>query len=145
MTPEKVNYFLEKDLKALRLDYVDMYLIHSPIGMVYENDDDVFPTKDGKSVLDMKSDFIAVWNQMEEQVRKGLTKSIGISNFNCSQIERLMKVAKIPPANLQVEMNAYFLQKPLHEVCKKYGIVLTAFSALGTPGRSQMFKAFGGM
>jgi diketogulonate reductase-like aldo/keto reductase len=48
---------------------------------------------------------------MEKQVDSGRAKSIGISNFNASQIERIVKAARIPPANLQVSKNSLQLEK----------------------------------
>lgn len=102
MVPEKVDYFIEKSLKALQLDYVDLYLIHNPVGFQYVNDQDLFPKKDNKALLNLTSSIEAVWKAMEEQVDKGRTRSIGISNFNRNQIERIMKIARIQPANLQV-------------------------------------------
>lgn len=72
---------------------------------------------------------------MEKCVQLGLTKSIGISNFNSQQIERVVKNAKIKPVNNQVEAHLYLNQKKLLEVCKKYDIVVTAYSPLGSPER----------
>lgn len=103
MTPERVEYFIVKSLKALQLDYVDLYLVHCPFGLKYVNDTDLWPRdKDNKLLINPSSSIEAVWQAMEEQVDKGRARSIGISNFNRSQIERVMKVARIQPANQQV-------------------------------------------
>ena len=56
---------------------------------------------------------------MESQVEAGRTKAIGLSNFNSHQIERIVQTSRIKPANLQVEMHAYFQQKRLRAYCKK--------------------------
>lgn len=80
---------------------------------------------------------------MEAQVDAGLTKAIGISNFNKNQIEKILENARIPPCNLQVELHAYLQQKDLVEFCKKNKIVVTAYSPLGSPGLAKFMAQFG--
>lgn len=80
---------------------------------------------------------------MEEQLDKGLTKSIGISNFNISQIKRIVANARIPPCNLQIELHAYLQQKELVDYCRKNHIIVTAYSPLGSPGLGKFFAQFG--
>lgn len=55
-----------------------------------------------KPLIDNETDLADTWKQMEELVKLGLTKSIGVSNFNKRQIEHILKTATIPPANNQV-------------------------------------------
>lgn len=106
MAPERVEYFIEKSLKALQLDYLDLYLIHIPVGLQYVSDTDLWPRdQDNKILINPTSSIEDVWKAMEAQVDKGRARSIGISNFNCGQIERIMKVARIQPANEQVRNN----------------------------------------
>jgi len=99
-----VGRFLELSLNALQLDYVDLYLIHVPIGFEYSNDKEIgiFTKTDNKIRLDKLTDLEAVWKAMEAQVDAGKAKSIGLSNFNLEQIERIVTSARIQPANLQV-------------------------------------------
>lgn len=104
MTPDGVEYFIQKSLKALQLDYLDLYLIHLPIGLKYVSDTDLWPKQDNKILINPTSSIEAVWKAMEEQVDKGRVRSIGISNFNRAQIERIIKVARIQPANQQVRI-----------------------------------------
>ncbi len=80
---------------------------------------------------------------MESQVDAGRARSIGLSNFNSQQIEKIVKKARIKPANLQVELSAYFQQKRLREVCKKYGITVVGYSSLGSPGSVTLYAQFG--
>jgi len=102
MKEELVEYFLKKSLEALKLDYVDLYLVHCPIGFQHTgNDEDVFPVKDGKVLIDPTTNLEAVWQGMEKQVDAGRAVSIGISNFNSKQIERIVRAARIRPANIQ--------------------------------------------
>lgn len=73
---------------------------------------------------------------MEECCKLGLTKSIGLSNFNSQQIERVLSIAKIKPVMNQVECHPNLNQRKLRNFCKERGIVITAYSPLGSPKRS---------
>ena len=80
---------------------------------------------------------------MEAQVDAGRVKSIGLSNFNSQQIERIVKSARIKPANLQVELHAQFQQKSLRDCCEKHGITICAYAPLGSPGRNDYYQKMG--
>lgn len=80
---------------------------------------------------------------MEEQVEAGRAKNIGISNYNISQIQTLLKTAKIKPANLQVELHVYLQQKDLVDFCHQNGISVVAYSPLGNPGYNKFLKRLG--
>ncbi|KAG8317959.1 hypothetical protein J6590_013094 [Homalodisca vitripennis] len=133
-SPKLVREYLQKQLKALQLEYVDLYLIHHPAGI---NADEVIK-HEGNTVdntglkLDMTTDHVALWMEMEKQVDDGLTKAIGLSNFNVKQIERILKVARIPPANLQIELYLYNQGKAEQEFCRQKGITMTSYSTLGS-------------
>ncbi|XP_078711227.1 aldo-keto reductase family 1 member B1-like isoform X2 [Lampetra fluviatilis] len=89
-----------KTLTDLKLDYLDLFLMHSP--MAFKNEgDDLWPTKDGK-ILAADVDYVDTWKAMEVLVKEGLVKSIGVSNFNIAQLQRLLSVATIKPAVNQV-------------------------------------------
>ncbi|KAL7636099.1 UNVERIFIED_CONTAM: hypothetical protein RMT77_013918 [Armadillidium vulgare] len=137
-----VEKFLRISLKKLGLGYVDLYLIHTPIGMKGKNDDDVFPVdENGKFIVDDSTDLIAIWKEMEKMVDLGLTKSIGVSNFSIKQMRKIKAIAQIPPAVNQVEMNVTFQQKELLEFCRGNDIVITAYAPLGSPGKTSfLFK-----
>jgi len=143
MQADRVEEFLKKSLSKLNLDYVDLYLIHSPIGFLYFSDTELHPMRDGKIALDMTTDLEAIWKAMEAQVDAGRAKSIGLSNFNHKQVERIVKASRIHPANLQVEMNAYYQQKPLREFCAKHNVTLCAYAPFGSPGRKALYEKMG--
>ncbi|XP_042881681.1 aldo-keto reductase family 1 member A1-like [Penaeus japonicus] len=129
-----VGRFLQKSLAKLRLSYVDLYLIHIPVGMKANSDDDDRPfDSQGNCLLDFDTDLEGVYKALEEQVDAGKAKAIGLSNFNSKQIERIFKVCRIKPANLQVEVHVYHQQKALREVCRDFGISICAYSPLGAP------------
>ncbi len=102
MTPERVSKFLQQSLDNLKLDYLDLYLIHVPFGVEPLGEQPLQKDADGQIILDLSTNHAAIWAAMESQVAEGKTKSIGISNFDVSQIKRLIDGAKIKPANLQV-------------------------------------------
>ncbi|CAL4076471.1 unnamed protein product [Meganyctiphanes norvegica] len=101
------------------------------------HDKDLFPkNKDGMpNNLDYGVDHIALWKEMEKMVDLGLTKSIGVSNFNPQQLRRLLAIARIPPAVQQVEMHLEFQQLELQKFCQENNIIMTAYGPLGSPGR----------
>jgi len=127
--PDRVELFIKKSLANLQLDYVDLYLVHTPIGFKYE-EGVVRPTK---LVPEGKTDHAGVWKKMEEQVDAGRAKNIGLSNYNISQIETVLKTARIKPANLQVELNVFLQQRQLVDFCHKHGITVVAYCPLGSP------------
>lgn len=62
MRPESVEKFIRKSLEALQLDYLDLYLVHAPVGLIGQHDKDVFPRNpDGSIALDMTTDLVKVW------------------------------------------------------------------------------------
>ncbi|KAF5302640.1 hypothetical protein FQR65_LT08481 [Abscondita terminalis] len=131
---EQVIPSCKKSLENFGLEYLDQYLIHWPITV--KSLSEKLNVKDpfGNSI-GVDYDFVETWKAMEECVRLGLTKGIGISNFNSKQVERILKAATIKPVVNQVECHPYLNQKRLLEFCMSKGIFLTAYSPLGSPDR----------
>ncbi|KDP21288.1 hypothetical protein JCGZ_21759 [Jatropha curcas] len=120
---------LQKSLRALQLEYADLYLIHWPVSCKPGINN--FPIQKADF---LPMDFKGVWAAMEECQKIGFTKSIGVSNFSCKKLSDILAIAEIPPAVNQVEVNPLWQQKKLMEFCKGNGIMLTAYSALGARG-----------
>uniref|UniRef100_A0A1B0FES4 NADP-dependent oxidoreductase domain-containing protein n=1 Tax=Glossina morsitans morsitans TaxID=37546 RepID=A0A1B0FES4_GLOMM len=99
--PDLVRGACETTLKNLKLDYIDMYLIHWPMG--FKEGAELFPADENGKTIFSDVDYIDTWKEMENLVKAGLVKSIGLSNFNKRQIERVLSVAAITPATNQVE------------------------------------------
>uniref|UniRef100_A0A182JHF8 NADP-dependent oxidoreductase domain-containing protein n=1 Tax=Anopheles atroparvus TaxID=41427 RepID=A0A182JHF8_ANOAO len=132
--PDKVLGALLVTLRNLRLEYLDLYLIHWP--MAYREGDDLFPLRpDGKRVHFSDVDYIDTWGAMERLVEAGLVRNIGLSNFNSRQVQRVLDVAIISPATNQIECHPYLHQAELTEFCHGKRIIVTAYSPLGSPAR----------
>ncbi|KAI9031034.1 NADP-dependent oxidoreductase domain-containing protein [Phycomyces nitens] len=138
--PEYVKAACEATLKAIGLDYLDLYLIHWPVSFAPEGKpeetpavptlDYLFPKKNGQVAVE-EIDAAATWKAMEELVDLGLVKAIGLSNFTIPKIQYVLNNSRIRPSMLQVELHPGFLQEELVAFCKDQGIAVTAYSPLG--------------
>lgn len=137
-----VEKYLKTSLADLQLSYVDLYLIHTPF-TVPEVTGDFRRDEDGSIILENDTDHITTWKKMEEMVKLGLTKSIGVSNFNKKQLQRLIENSTIKPASLQVELHIYLQQKELVDFCKQNNVVVTAYAPLGSKGIANINKMAG--
>ncbi|KAG6465294.1 hypothetical protein O3G_MSEX015059 [Manduca sexta] len=81
---------LKESLAKLNLSYVDLYLIHWPFSVNDKGEE-------------ASIDYIETWKGMEEAVKLGLTKSIGVSNFNQEQLDRVLKESMVKPVVNQIE------------------------------------------
>jgi D-xylose reductase len=145
---EHVRPALEKSLSDLQLDYLDLYLIHFPIASKYVPIDKRYPPgwfsdpdADQPCVEADKVPIIETWRAMEDLVREGLVREIGVCNFGCSLLRDLMNQAEIQPSMLQVEMHPYLTQQKLTRFCLQSGIAVTAFSPLGAQSYFQLNMA----
>jgi aldehyde reductase len=131
--PDLVEKNVRMTLDDLGLDYLDLYLIHWPTA--YQEDGEKFPKDSEGNILFSDVDYLDTWKALEGLVKKGLAKSIGLSNFNKAQITRVLEEGSIKPAMLQIECHPYLNQTKLIDFAKSKGIAVTAYSPLGSPDR----------
>lgn len=128
--PVEVKKAIDKTLKELGTDYLDLFLIHWPLA--FKSGSEYFPRdSEGLIVLDRETKLEETWREMEKLVAQGKVRSIGVSNFNIPKLETLLSFARIKPAVNQVEGHAFLLQPELHSYHQKHGIIPTAYSPLG--------------
>lgn len=99
---------VEKTLKRLDTDYIDLLLIHQPAG-----------------------NYIAGYRLMEKAYKEGKVKAIGLSNFNKEQIQEILDICEVKPAILQTEVHPYSQEKELKDYLAKEDIVIQAWYPLG--------------
>lgn len=131
--PEDVLPACQMTLKNLQLKYLDLYLIHLPFAF---KKGVLAPQCLADGVLGYNPEKMSkTWKAMEELVDKGLVKAIGISNFTVKKTARLLEGARIIPSCNQVECHPYLQQNELKKYSEEKGILLVAYSPLGSPDR----------
>ena len=94
-------------LTNLGLDYIDLVLIHFPFG--YKEGEDLWPLDENDNTIFSDVDYLETWSALEQVKQNGLVKSIGVSNFNSSQLERVINNGTIRPVVNQVFENFFLL------------------------------------
>ena len=128
--PERVKPAFEASLKKLQLDYVDLYLIHTPFA--FQPGDEQDPRDaNGNVIYDKGVTLLDTWRTLEGLVDEGKCKAIGLSDVSLEKVKEIFEAARIKPAVVHVESHPYLPQWQLFDYCRKNGIVFQAFAALG--------------
>jgi len=123
---------LKRTLADLRLDYLDLYLMHWPVA---QRKGVTFPQSARDLISLTELPIAQTWSGMEQCVEQGLCKYIGVSNFSVAKLKTLDETARIAPAVNQIELHPYLQQPRMLEYCRERSIVLTAYSPLGSGDR----------
>lgn len=128
---------LERTLKDLQLDYLDLFLIHWPVNF---QPNIVFPKRPEEFVAPDAIPIIETWQAMEKMVKKGMCRFIGVCNFNLPRLIDLRRQANIQPVMNQIELHPYLQQTKMFDYCKEHDVLLTAYSPLGSADRPAALK-----
>ncbi|MGF6643696.1 aldo/keto reductase [Paraburkholderia sp. GAS82] len=128
--PERVEPAFNASLERLGLDYLDLYLIHTPFA--FQPGDEQDPRDaNGNVIYDKGVTLLDTWGAMEKLVDHGRCGAIGLSDIGLDELRPLYESARIKPAAVQVEAHPYLPETELLEFCKEHGIVFLAFAPLG--------------
>src|SRR5580698_2137792 len=137
--PERVKPAFEASLKRLQIDYADLYLIHTPFA--FQPGDEQDPRDaNGNVIYDKGVTLLDTWKALEALVDEGRCKAIGLSDVNLEQTKQIFDAARIKPAVVHVESHPYLPEWDLLNYCKKNGIVLQAFAALGHSSEPRLLE-----
>ncbi|MFM9196750.1 MAG: aldo/keto reductase [Planctomycetia bacterium] len=136
--PEHVRPACERSLCDLGLDHLELYLVHFPIALAYVSPDTRYPpgwffepALPQPGMRPARVPLADTWQAMEDLVRAGLVRHVGVCNYGVALVRELLATARIRPAVLQVDLHPYLTQEKLLRFCREEGIGVTAFSPLG--------------
>lgn len=123
---------IEITLDSLKLEYLDLYLIHWPVALL----NSVNYPKDGSEMVDLKHiPLVETWQGMIALKENNLTKHIGVSNFSIKKINELINETGVCPEALQLELHPFLQQNKIVDFANANNIILTGFCPLGSSDR----------
>ncbi|TNH25206.1 aldo/keto reductase [Micromonospora orduensis] len=110
--PDDARKAFDSTLAALKMDYIDLFLIHWPLPTLYDGD------------------YVSTWKVLEEFQRDGRARSIGVSNFQVPHLERLAAEASVVPVVNQIEAHPYFGNEEVRAYGREHNIRTEAWSPI---------------
>jgi len=123
-----------KSLKDLKLEYLDLYLVHWPFPNHHSAGVGV-DSRDPHAVPYIHENYMRTWRQMERLVDAGLVRHIGTSNMTIPKLELVLRDARIKPAVNEMELHPHFQQPELFKYCLDHNIVPIGYCPIGSPKR----------
>ncbi|KUI53503.1 Putative reductase 1 [Cytospora mali] len=124
----RVKEAFDHSLKALDLEYIDLWLMHWPQGF---QGDRCIPPEESPTIHE-------TWAEMVKVLDTGKVRAIGVSNFGVPLLESLLKATTVVPAVNQVELHPFLPRENLRKFCTEHEIVVTAYSPMGQPTAGQV-------
>ena len=128
-----------KTLKDLKLEYLDLYLVHWPFPNYHAPGVGV-DSRDPHARPYVHEEFMRTWRQMERLVDMGLVRHIGISNMTIPKLKLLLRDARIRPACNEMELHPHFQQPEFFKFVVDNGILPIGFCPIGSPTRPDRDK-----
>jgi diketogulonate reductase-like aldo/keto reductase len=133
---ENVAAACKDTLQDLKLEYLDLYLVHWGVAVSKMAKYSELVDEDGFLITE-KVPMQETWVAMEDLKKSGLVKNIGVANFTAPMIIDLLSYARVIPVVNQIELHPYLQQTALVEFCQYKGIAVTAYSPLGSPAGAE--------
>ncbi len=125
-----------QSLADLRLDYLDLYLVHWPFPNFHPPGCDVSSrSADAKPYI--HENYMKTWRKMEELMEMGLVRHIGTSNMTIPKLRLLLRDARIKPAVNEMELHPHFQQPELFDFVRANGMEPVGYCPIGSPGRPE--------
>ena len=132
----------EQSLRDLRLDHLDLYLVHWPFPNFHPPHCDVSArSPDAKPYV--HAAYLDTWGQMERLVDRGLVRHVGTSNMTVPKLELLLRDCRVKPAANEMELHPHFQQPALFDYVRSHGMVPIGYSPVGSPGRPERDRTAG--
>src|SRR6202789_1033119 len=128
--PERVEPAFEASCSRLQVDYLDLYLSHTPFAFQPGEEQDP-RDHDGNVIYDTGVTLLDTWRAMESLVDHGKCRAIGLGDVGLKDLKPIYEAARFKPAVIQVESHPYLPETELLEFCREKGIVFLAFAPLG--------------
>lgn len=136
---DDVRPALEQTLTDLKLEALDLYLIHWPVA--FRPGLEGFPESESDFLTPQQAPIDETWKAMLAVRDQGLARHVGVSNFSIPKLERLTAPGLEAPEMNQVELHPYLQQDELLAWCREHGVVVTAYSPLGSSDRPDRMKS----